>query len=603
MSWVSDEQSIELLKFLEISPPLNRRGNLKIEEFSFSTTEFRTLGQTLDILQKVDLANGWRDVQLSDDEEKNEHNKKRYSNTLIRMGLFIGESDNLVLSDTSLDILRYANDNHLFNLDLNSDENISHAVHIERIILDNLLSVIQDESQSESRVYGFAVDIFYRLQEFFESIKEVNFENFIEDLDLIYFCQAINASFFEVKRFFKLSQQEQDVLKELWYSLANDRVNFPNTVPHSALKKVPFYYTRAKNKKSLQMDVRFRCRNLLLAYKAIIESKIVPQISKDHVVMRTKEHELKSFNTLPELEERKELPIEHQLIVSGCPGSGKSRFLSDLLEEDKNIQIKRVTAHPDYSYSDLIGCYKPVPVYQKGDSVYRESGEEFKKGIPKINYEFVQGPLIEQYISARLNPTYNFVVLIEEINRTNCNALFGDFFQLLDRKSGVSEYPIYAMPDLAPLLESNGLPKEIVLPENLYICGTMNAADQGVFQLDSAFRRRWEFQYKGYSEPCMYKDDEKKLIYGGNTVDWDEFRQAINVVLKELSIHEDKLIGPYFLKVNELNNSEKICNKLFLYLWDDVLRFQRNELMDFGSFSELKVAWNNGAGAPLRIDI
>jgi len=141
------------------------------------------------------------------------------------------------------------------------------------------------------------------------------------------------------------------------------------------------------------------------------------------------------------------------------------------------------------------------------------------------------------------------------------------------------------------------------LPSNLFICGTMNSADQGVFPLDSAFRRRWEFQYKGYKTLCKYSEDEQAFIYGGSTVKWDDFRGKINESLIKLGIHEDKLVGPYFLTVRELSNSESILNKLFLFLWDDVLRFERKELLDFESFAELSEAWGNGSGSPLKIDM
>jgi len=594
VSWVTKEQCISLLKFLEISPPL-RKGLLKIDHLSFYSSELKNLKQILDLLNQTESV-GWSNIPTTRTETKT-----RYANTLQNLGLLIESNGDLILTTTGKAWLEYTSANLLSPSDILETKNVSHAIELERLTLSNLLKVIQDDTLLGTKPYNFGVELFYKLQEFFDAIEYLDFDSFINNLDLIYFCQLINASTFEIKRFCQLSEVERTETHALWQHLANDKPNFPNNEPSDPLERMVYLYTRARAKNSVQLDVRLRCRNIFIAYKELKEDKLLPIISKEHAVMKTSE-ESPSQPILPELENRVNLPIEHQLIVSGCPGSGKSRFLSDLLEEaDENIQVKRITAHPDYSYSDLIGCYKPVPVYQKMEGIYRESGAEFEKGIPKINYEFVKGPLIEQYILAKLNPTYNFVLLIEEVNRTNCNILFGEFFQLLDRKNGKSEYPVYAMPDLAPLLQNHGLDKEIILPENLYICGTMNSADQGVFQLDSAFRRRWEFQYKGYSEPCMYEAEDKKLIYSGAEVDWDILRDAINKVLKSLSIHEDKLIGPYFLKVNELKDPEKVCNKLFLYLWDDVLRFQRSELMDFESFSDLKKKWNNGVGSPLKI--
>jgi hypothetical protein len=596
VNWVTNEQCISLLKFLEISPPI-RKGLLKIDHLSFYSSELKNLKQILELLSQTSNV-GWDNIPIERTETKT-----RYANTLQNMGLLIESNGDLILTTTGDTWLKYTAVNSLSPSDILDAENVSHAIELERLTLRNLLSIIKDDAQAGTKPYNFGVELFYKLQEFFDAIEYLDFDMFINNLELVYFCQLINSSTFEIKRFCRLSEVERTEMYALWQKLANDKQNFPNTEPQDPLKKMAYLYTRARVKNSVQLDVRLRCRNIFIAYKELKEDNLLPIISKEYDVMNTSVAS-PNQSILPELEKRVNLPIEHQLIVSGCPGSGKSRFLNDLLADaDENIQLKRITAHPDYSYSDLVGCYKPVPVYQRMEGIYRESGVEFEKGIPKINYEFVKGPLIEQYILAKLNPTYNFVLLIEEVNRTNCNILFGEFFQLLDRKNGKSEYPVYAMPDLAPLLENHGLNREIILPENLYICGTMNSADQGVFQLDSAFRRRWEFQYKGYSEPCMYDADDKNLMYSGVKVDWDVLREAINNILKGLSIHEDKLIGPYFLTVNELKDSEKVCNKLFLYLWDDVLRFQRSELMDFESFSDLKKVWDNGSGSPLKIKI
>ena len=130
----------------------------------------------------------------------------------------------------------------------------------------------------------------------------------------------------------------------------------------------------------------------------------------------------------------------------------------------------------------------------------------------------------------------------------------------------------------------------------------MNSADQGVFPIDSAFRRRWEFEYKGYNEPCSYGTDILK--YNNVNVQWESFRNQINKkLLTDLNIPEDKLIGPYFLTKEEINNPEKVLNKLFLYLWDDVSRFQHKELMSYDSFADLKTAWNNGLGKIFTFDI
>jgi len=215
--------------------------------------------------------------------------------------------------------------------------------------------------------------------------------------------------------------------------------------------------------------------------------------------------------------------------------------------------------------------------------------------------------MVHAYVRAVLNPTWNVVLIVEEMNRANCSAVFGDFFQLLDRDpvTGQSAYAIKPSADLGAYLEQLGIGTEsgLKLPSNLYVWATMNNADQGVIPLDSAFRRRWDFEYKGHATPCAYPEADRKVRYGGALHDWEEFRGQLNAFLIAEGIHEDKLIGPYFLTMAELKEPKKILYKLYLYLWEDALRFQHKKLMNFDSFADLERAWADGAGFPLTIAI
>ena len=595
MSWVTEQECLSFLKFLEISPTLNNHGNLKTHFFCFYISELKNLKQTLSLLLEAQKL-GW-DKYITNDPKT----KERYKNTLINMGLLIEVDGELILSNTALKLIDFSVQNNITPDDLVNNDLSNVMIDFEFIILENLYFIIQDEEQKESKTYRYAIELMYQLQEFFLACQHLNIQEIINDLDLLYFCQVINSSGFELKRYFRLDQQERILLHSLWLKLADSK-DYPTSEPQNVLEKMIYIYTRSRNKKTIQFDIRLRCRNLLNAYFKLINKYTIPNISKDFTIISTKKS--KNMELLKPLDITKTLNLEHQLIITGCPGSGKSTYLDNTLkQEDPNVQILRITAHPEYTYSDLIGCYKPVPLYEKSEIIFKTNGEKFEKGIPRINYQFVVGPLVKQYIMAKENPTYNFVLIIEEINRTNCNTLFGDFFQLLDRKNGESELGIEPMPDLAAYLVDHGLDPIIKLPKNLYIFGTMNAADQGVFPLDSAFRRRWEFIYKGFNDPCLYPVGDREILYGGQLYDWDIFRTNLNVKLAELGIHEDKMIGPYFLKPSELKNPKKVCNKLFLYLWDDVLRFQRSELMDVTSFSDLANIWKDGNGSPLKISL
>jgi len=184
----------------------------------------------------------------------------------------------------------------------------------------------------------------------------------------------------------------------------------------------------------------------------------------------------------------------HNRIVFGAPGTGKSFKLND---EQKDLiseggEYERVTFHPDYSYANFVGTYKPVPT---------------KNGI---SYEYVPGPFMRTYVKAIENGQSDnkedvkpFLLLIEEINRANVAAVFGEVFQLLDRDDrNASQYPVKPSEDIKAYLakELGGKPEqydEIKIPDNMYIWSTMNSADQGVFPMDTAFKRRWNFEYIG----------------------------------------------------------------------------------------------------------
>ncbi|MBR4321052.1 AAA family ATPase [Treponema sp.] len=272
---------------------------------------------------------------------------------------------------------------------------------------------------------------------------------------------------------------------------------------------------------------------------------------------------------------------------------------------------ERVTFHPNYSYAQFVGTYKPV----------QDSADE-----NQIKYEYIPGPFMRIYTAAKQNPSQNFLLLIEEINRANVAAVFGDVFQLLDRdENGNSEYPVAASEDIKKYLAKNGIHEdELKIPSNMYIWATMNSADQGVFPMDTAFKRRWEFEYIGiddgekkedgtddetfasYALPIPSKyDNKKKLVLEYQSIKWNIIRHAINDKLKEISgVNEDKLLGPYFLsktllekstKVSAENNNEekaKICSsfksKVLMYLYEDVVKMNPTELFNKEIFPEGK---------------
>lgn len=278
-------------------------------------------------------------------------------------------------------------------------------------------------------------------------------------------------------------------------------------------------------------------------------------------------------------------------IFFGAPGTGKSFKLDKKRKEllENGGDYERVTFHPDYSYSQFVGSYKPVPIVKDGEE--------------KITYEYVPGPFMRILVKALLNSetTNPYLLVIEEINRANVAAVFGEVFQLLDRKDGISEYAITLSEDMKKYIvkefDASGISldvaslTEIKLPDNLFIWSTMNSADQGVFPMDTAFKRRWDFKYFGIDEEEQ-KVSSYETSYGLN---WNKLRKAINELLStdKFKINEDKLMGPFFVNPEKIlsNNSynmdnkkfnEVFKNKVIMYLFDDAVKQRRGQLFASG---------------------
>ena len=191
-----------------------------------------------------------------------------------------------------------------------------------------------------------------------------------------------------------------------------------------------------------------------------------------------------------------------------------------------------------------------------------------------------------------------FLLIIEEINRANVAAVFGDVFQLLDRGDDeVSEYPIQASEDIKKYLAQpenlGGSPddySEIRIPDNMFIWATMNSADQGVFPMDTAFKRRWDFTYLGIDDSeagIVGKKVELGEVEYRRVVEWNVLRKAINSELLTYKVNEDKLMGPYFISKKNLPEGDTFDpkeftrvfkNKVLMYLFDDAAKQKRPSL-------------------------
>lgn len=331
-----------------------------------------------------------------------------------------------------------------------------------------------------------------------------------------------------------------------------------------------------------------------------------------------------------------------QLIYYGAPGTGKSFTIDQVTNENNSV---RTTFHPDSDYANFVGAYKPT--MELIDIAFTTSDGKVKFAKPdknedgrlhtgkerKIVYKYVPQAFLKAYVEAwkrysagEDNPYY---LVIEEINRGNCAQIFGDLFQLLDRNNmGCSSYAISADEDIAQFLredekgfaersseDGDGLTKEqrdniaafvlkkdnkteehigpsilngskLLLPPNLRIWATMNTSDQSLFPIDSAFKRRWNWEYvpivydpvdKNTGEPIRWKLEVGKKIYS-----WGKFLDIINKEIEDVTVSEDKQMGYFFAKPDEKSEeylaendtiSENVfVNKVLFYLWTDVFK-------------------------------
>ncbi len=237
--------------------------------------------------------------------------------------------------------------------------------------------------------------------------------------------------------------------------------------------------------------------------------------------------------------------------------------------------------------------------------------ERFNKN--EIIYEFVPQAFTEAYVKAK-KCTEQVYLVIEEINRGNCAQIFGDLFQLLDRKNGVSEYPIKCEADLIKYLnEECGIEGDTLsLPANLNIIATMNTSDQSLFPMDSAFKRRWDWKYIPTMPPAnedkllefhQEGNKDKGLNVGDFVYSWKKFLEAANARIYAATRSEDKQLGYWFVKTGDDNkiSISDFVSKVVFYLWNDVFKDLgpkdcnpftievdgKKSIMPFNSFFEL----------------
>lgn len=273
---------------------------------------------------------------------------------------------------------------------------------------------------------------------------------------------------------------------------------------------------------------------------------------------------------------------------------GELNYLVSLCtEEGDDFQQKKEDGTYQSRTVETIVCRKIKKYFQLIDESSNDS---------IISYEYVPGPFMRLFVKAKKNPNIPYLLLIEEINRANVAAVFGDLFQLLDRDDNEeSMYPVEASEDIKKFLLKEGIKldnNKLIIPNNLFIWATMNSADQGVFPMDTAFKRRWNFEYIGIDkeeEKIKNRIIELDVVNGKQYINWNRLRKAINDCIAANKINEDKQLGPFFVSKKVLGNmydesnkdetivkgkdfEETFKDKVLMYLFEDVFKSRSSKI-------------------------
>ena len=280
--------------------------------------------------------------------------------------------------------------------------------------------------------------------------------------------------------------------------------------------------------------------------------------------------------TSNKIDESQRVVTGKNILLYGVPGSGKSWTIEHEYCK-KGTVVERLVFHPDYTNSDFIG--QILPVVDPVDKM--------------VTYEFTPGPFTNILKEAYNDPSRPYVLIIEEINRGNAPAIFGDIFQLLDRTVeprvldeitypiGTSEYGI-TNENIAKVVYEDGKHK-VRIPSNLSILGTMNTSDQNVFTLDTAFQRRWNMRLiENNFNNVRHSLSNAEIL--DTKVTWQKFCETVNTIIignrVKMAFAEDKRLGVYFVHEQDLVfDSKALPTGDFVTTLDELNDLIRHELL------------------------
>jgi len=290
------------------------------------------------------------------------------------------------------------------------------------------------------------------------------------------------------------------------------------------------------------------------------------------------------------------------ILLYGVPGAGKSHTIKTEYCSDERY-LERVVFHPDYTYSDFVGQILPrVEKIENGD---------------KLKYVFTPGPFTKMLKKSVKDPENYYYLIIEELNRGNSPAIFGEIFQLLDRKDDEEEFSAEEIGESEYGISNYDVANEVYgnenysvkIPSNMFIIATMNTADQNVFTLDTAFQRRWNMKQ---IENNFDSAKHSKSTITGTKLNWGAFATVVNDLVVDINADmassEDKRLGAYFAKKKELEVS-RFPEKVLKYLWDDAFKMDKVAIFrdEYKSLEDVITSYENATSdklaTVLRIDV
>lgn len=457
------------------------------------------------------------------------------------------------------------------------------AVLVKEMKASNLLGARDNTHQSHIALTGKAIDMF----------------PYVDIMNYTHYRNTSMKSFYILKVPVYISKKNTEALKrdihnpiniELGHNKTRVEISVKQSLRNDGTKQLEVANTTTSDDlfRKYRLLVKENDMLVLLKKKAKVEYEVYIIRSKDVGDLKNtiEFNASRNTSTLVSVDSYKEVNMEesnevsvkesnygdviHNKIYYGAPGTGKSYGVTeeiktvypDYIEEESAEYVLRTSLHPEYTYSDFVGQVMPV-----------KNGED-------ITYDFKPGVFTNALKKAIELPSRVVYLVLEELSRANVAAVFGDLFQLLDRNdNGVSQYKI-SNPIIAKEIHGENCENDdIRLPANLLIRGTVNTNDQNVFVMDTAFKRRFEWEYVS-TEPVIGANGEflnnPKIEYQkGSKVSWCEFYQAINdYITSKMELGEDKQIGQFFIKFADQDYSERnqtlIQNKLLQYLWEDV---------------------------------